>query len=169
MAMLNMLIPEFWSTYYQATTSLLAGNAEEWIRHSDLAFPKMAKCDFRPYGPSGSQQNFDAFCLLPQNVLSQKLFVIIWLWYIMQVTVSICNIAYWAVLIYSVNIRIWVLQGVAMKGISRKLIQHSLRNVQLGHFFILKQIAKNTNVTTFVELLSELTLGSTNLNSSKSI
>ena len=43
-----------------------------------LIFPKMTKCIFHTYGPSGTVQNHDALCILPINVLNEKIYFMAW-------------------------------------------------------------------------------------------
>lgn len=162
MVMLNMIVPGFWVTYSQATSSLLVGDMLGWTIYSDLIFPKIAKCIFTTVGPSGSAQKLDALCLLPQNVLNEKIFVIVWMWYTVQLTVSISNLVYWTVICYSKKVRVAILRSHAMMVVSRKQIMHLTNKAHLGNFFVLNQIAKNTNSTTFVELMSELSLHTVN-------
>lgn len=162
MVMLNMIVPGFWVTYAQATSSLLVGDMSAWTIYSGLIFPKIAKCIFTTVGPSGSAQKLDALCLLPQNVLNEKIFVIVWLWYTVQLTVSISNLVYWTVICCSKNVRVAILRSHAMMVVSRKQIMHLTNKAHLGNFFVLNQIAKNTNSTTFVELMSELSLNKVN-------
>ena len=38
----------------------------------DVLFPKMSKCNIQIYGPSGTLQRFDALCVLPLNILHDK-------------------------------------------------------------------------------------------------
>lgn len=131
--------------------------------YSDFVFPRIAKCQYKSYGPSGSPQIFDALCLLPLNVLNQKLFVIIWLWYVCQLFVSIGNLIYWAAIYYSRNIRIEILRRRSLLSISRKQIMQASNQGHLGNFFVLKQIARNTNTVTFVEILTELAMKNSNV------
>lgn len=35
-------------------------------------FPRMTKCTFHKFGPSGTLEKHDAFCLLPLNILNEK-------------------------------------------------------------------------------------------------
>lgn len=161
MGMLNVIIPEFWSRYSQAISALLAGDPKNWMLHSELIFPIEAKCTYEPYGASGSLQKFDALCLLPLNILNQKLFIIIWIWYIVQLITSVLNLLYWIVVSHSENVRIFILHEKSMKSISRKLILDASRKAQLGHFFVLNQIAKNTNPITFIELINNLAMNNT--------
>lgn len=140
-----------------------SGKLSDWTMYSDSVFPRTAKCLYKAYGPSGSPQIFDALCLLPLNVLNQKIFVIIWVWYIFQLIVSIVNLIYWAAVYYSRNIRIEILRRRSLLSISRKQMMQATCKGHLGHFFVLNQIAKNTNTVTFVEILTELSMKNVNV------
>lgn len=160
--MVNMMIPGFWNRYAQAISALLIGDPINWMWHSDAIFPKIAKCTYYSYGPSGTRQNFDAQCLLPLNILNQKLFIVVWIWFIMQLIASILNLVYWIIVSFSTSVRIYILREKTLNSVSRKLITHATQKAHLGHFFVLNQIAKNTNAVTFVELISDLGLSSIN-------
>lgn len=62
------------------------------------------------------------------------------------------------------NLRIYILFQKSMKDIPRETIRRASCNAHLGHFFVLNQIAKNTNPETFVELIAELVLNTVALN-----
>ncbi|KAJ9577539.1 hypothetical protein L9F63_005912 [Diploptera punctata] len=49
---------------------------------SELTFPKVTKCNFHKYGPSGTIQLYDALCVLPLNLFHEKIFHFLWYWYI---------------------------------------------------------------------------------------
>lgn len=44
----------------------------------ELVFPINASCNFRKFGPSGTKENKDVVCLLPQNVLNEKMYLFLW-------------------------------------------------------------------------------------------
>lgn len=159
---MNRIIPGFWKQYYHAISALLTGNSINWLLYSEKIFPKIAKCAYESYGPSGTIQKFDAFCLLPLNILNQKLFIIIWIWYIIQFSLSILNLLYWFIVSFNANLRVFILHQKTMKSVSRKIILNASHEAHLGHFFVLNQIAKNTNPITFVELISDLAMNATN-------
>jgi hypothetical protein len=46
----------------------------------DLVFPKVTKCTFRKYGPSGTLQLHDALCVMALNIVSEKIYVLLWIW-----------------------------------------------------------------------------------------
>lgn len=49
----------------------------------DVAFPKMVKCTFSKYGYSGTPESIDSLCILPLNVINEKVFFVLWFWYLM--------------------------------------------------------------------------------------
>lgn len=154
--LLSIIIPGFWLQYYKAISALILGDPINWMIHSETIFPWAAKCTYESYGPSGSIQKFDAFCLLPLNILNQKLFIIVWIWYIIQVIISILNLLYWILVLCSENVRIYILCQKSMKSVSRQIILIASCEAHLVHFFVLSQIAKNINPETFVELIFSL-------------
>ena len=50
-------------------------------------FPRMTKCTFQTFGPSGSVATTDALCILPLNILNEKIFLFLWFW---SVLLSLC-------------------------------------------------------------------------------
>merc|ERR1711936_37357 len=51
-------------------------------------FPLLAKCSISNMGPSGSVQTRDALCLLTVNLINQKMFLLIWLWFSVLLFIS---------------------------------------------------------------------------------
>lgn len=43
-------------------------------------FPKITKCSFQTYGASGTIQTHDGLCVLPINVLNEKIVLFLWIW-----------------------------------------------------------------------------------------
>ena len=60
----------------------------------DLVFPKLTKCDFYLYGPSGSVQNKDGLCVLPLNIINEKIYVFLWFWFILVAAVTGVHLVY---------------------------------------------------------------------------
>lgn len=46
----------------------------------DEIFPKVAKCVFHKFGPSGIIMRHDALCVLPLNILNEKIYAFVWYW-----------------------------------------------------------------------------------------
>lgn len=41
-------------------------------------FPRVTKCTFHKYGPSGTIQRHDTLCVLALNILNEKIYIFLW-------------------------------------------------------------------------------------------
>ena len=44
-------------------------------------FPKVTKCTFNKYGPSGTVERTDHLCVLAINIINEKIYVFLWFWF----------------------------------------------------------------------------------------
>merc|ERR1711884_112479 len=49
----------------------------------EYIFPKVAKCTFERFGPSGTIEVFDGLCVLPINIINEKIYIFLWFWFIL--------------------------------------------------------------------------------------
>ncbi|XP_062554826.1 innexin inx7 [Armigeres subalbatus] len=54
----------------------------------DTIFPKVTKCHFHKYGPSGTIQQHDALCVMALNVINEKIFTFLWFWYAIIIIIT---------------------------------------------------------------------------------
>lgn len=57
-------------------------------------FPRVTKCTFHKYGPSGSIQKHDALCVLALNILNEKIYIFLWFWFIILAVLSGLSLVY---------------------------------------------------------------------------
>ncbi|XP_056638220.1 innexin inx7 isoform X2 [Diorhabda carinulata] len=58
----------------------------------DEVFPKITKCTFHKYGPSGSIQYHDAMCVMALNIINDKIYTGLWFWFIFLFVCSILGL-----------------------------------------------------------------------------
>uniref|UniRef100_T1JN41 Innexin n=1 Tax=Strigamia maritima TaxID=126957 RepID=T1JN41_STRMM len=51
-------------------------------------FPRVTKCIFHKYGPSGTVQRHDSLCVLPLNIVNEKIYLIMWFWFVVLAIVT---------------------------------------------------------------------------------
>ena len=136
--------------------------ARLWIYYSqyeyswdplDQIFPKMTKCQFRKHGVGGQIQIHDALCNLPQNVLNEKIYVIMWLLLVPLGIISAIAVFYRLHCIFVPLIRIPVLSKSHNKW--REITKICLTR-PYGDWFLLQQMSKNVDIDTFDKFLDAL-------------
>jgi len=118
-------------------------------------FPKVAKCSFEKYGSSGSIQKIDGLCLLPLNVLNEKIYVFLWFWFLFIAVLSIFNSIFRSVVMISSKFRLFLLRNVSSGSPQIELTTIN-EQFDIGDWFILCQIGKNLDIVIFKELVSSL-------------
>lgn len=153
--LVNFIFGDFWNSYQPAMQALFALDMNAWTQYNSLVFPKLAKCDFHYIGPSGSKQNMDALCLLPQNILNEKIFAFLWLWFIALGVASGLQVLYRVVQMCSQGLRFQLLyKEVAPTSYHR--LKRVSREATFGHWFMLYQMARNVNRVVMRDLIREL-------------
>ena len=57
-------------------------------------FPRLAACDYIRYGPGGGQERKNALCVLGLNMINDKIFLIVWYWYLILLIIGICRLLF---------------------------------------------------------------------------
>lgn len=118
----------------------------------------MTKCTLNTYGPSGTIQNHDALCVLPINVLNEKIYLVIWFLLMSLALFTYIHHVIAAVIILSHSLRKKILAFYLVKDrkdLHRKLFR-ILDMTSIGDWLMLFMIAKNTDSVTFSELINEI-------------
>eukprot|EP00092_Neocalanus_flemingeri_P075251 GFUD01093199.1.p1 GENE.GFUD01093199.1~~GFUD01093199.1.p1 ORF type:complete len:449 (+),score=85.56 GFUD01093199.1:92-1348(+) len=119
----------------------------------DDVFPKMTKCQFNRHGPGGDINNHDALCLLPLNIVNEKIYLVMWLWLITLAVASALAVIYRATCVVVPGVRTYMLWGETSKW---SHIADVCKDGHYGDWFLLRQISKNVDQETFDEFLTQL-------------
>ena len=76
-------------------------------------FPRMAKCNLNYYGSSGTIQKIDALCLLPLNIVNEKIYIFLWFWLITLAIVSGLALLYRLAFFLSPSLRLFLIRRLA--------------------------------------------------------
>ncbi|XP_019557661.2 innexin inx5 [Aedes albopictus] len=166
MCLMNFLFGGFWTSYQPAIQALLSLDMNAWTSYNSLVFPKLAKCDFSYIGPSGTKQNLDALCLLPQNIVNEKIFAFLWLWFILLAIVSGAQLCYRLLQLCCQSVRFRVLFSL-LNPISYHRLKRVVRESNIGYWFLLYQMARNINKGVMREIIRDLSRIGQELNMSK--
>jgi len=118
-------------------------------------FPKVTKCTFHKYGASGTVQTIDGLCILPLNIINEKIYVFIWFWFIFLAIISAIHFAYRLAVIFTPCLRENLLKARARLVQSYEVTNICAKTTR-GDWFILYQLGKNIDPIIFKEFLSGL-------------
>ncbi|RXG56266.1 Innexin inx1 [Armadillidium vulgare] len=96
---------EFMKYGIKVRTRILRSRPGREGRPNDIRFPRMTKCHFHIFGPSGTIERRDSLCLLPLNMLNEKTFIFIWFWYVILATLLSSLVLYRLILLAMPGLR----------------------------------------------------------------
>jgi hypothetical protein len=140
---------------YQFTTyglDVLNKSEENFTERDDAmnrVFPKIAKCTFHKYGPSGTIQNHDGLCVLPLNIINEKIYCFLWFWFVFLAAITGVWLLYRMAIIFFLDLRVSTIYYRAEGVVDKRQISATLNNPnhgyiqQLGDYLILYLITKN--------------------------
>lgn len=105
-------------------------------------FPKLTKCTFSKFGPSGDVQKHDNLCLLPLNIMNEKGYLFLWFWFWFLVILSISAVIFKVVVIGFPRSRYFLLHSFNRLVPDRDFIT-VLNHVSYGDWFLLYLLSKN--------------------------
>lgn len=156
MILTHVIINNFWTEFRPAMSAFMIKDFKLFRQEATVLFPLAARCNYTTFGHSASIVNHDALCMMPQNVVNEKIFVFIYIWYIVILILSLCNLAmFFMMLIYN-SIRIVDVGRMLGRSASRRECKKISSNGHLGIWFTLKMFHKNLSPVLFQDFVKEL-------------
>lgn len=118
-------------------------------------FPRLAKCEYFQYGQSGEVVRYDTMCLLPVNILAEKVYLFLWFWLVGLGSASLLLLPYRLVQLLTPSLRSMSL-WMKCNTLSLNCVRNVLRCGKLGDWFLLHLLAKNLHSLHFHELMESL-------------
>ncbi|KAF0289299.1 Innexin inx2 [Amphibalanus amphitrite] len=122
-----------------------------------LVFPKMTKCTFHKYGASGTVQRIDGLCVLPLNIINEKIYIMLWFWFIVLSVLTGLVLLYRIAQVFHPQLRLQLLM-VRARLASHHDVAIVARKCQIGDWFVLYQMGKNMDPIAFKELIGKLAM-----------
>ena len=108
----------------------------------------MTKCTFHKFGPSGTVEKFDGLCVLPLNIINEKIYVFLWFWFIILTVITGMQVIYRFVLVSCLIIK----GQIISKCLFRVFNFFQKRNENTSH------ISKNELICSFFRRIHDLTI-----------
>ncbi|XP_041631055.1 innexin inx5 [Drosophila kikkawai] len=152
---LEVFLNGFWTKYLQALATIPLYDWDHWNRISSSVFPKIAKCEVLKFGASGTATIMDNLCILPLNILNEKIFVFLWAWFLLMALMSGLNLLCRLAMILSSYLREQMIRS-QLRFMSMRHVQRALRDLTIGDWFLLMKVSVNVNPMLFRDLMQEL-------------
>ncbi|EZA59866.1 innexin inx1 [Ooceraea biroi] len=129
---------------------------EERIDPMVYIFPRVTKCIFHKYGPSGTIQQHDSLCILPLNIVNEKTYIFIWFWFLILSGMLIGLLLYRLAIIIMTSLRSRLLH-LSTRMLPIEICQSVSKKLDLGDWWILYCLASNMDSLLYRDFLMEFT------------
>lgn len=118
-------------------------------------FPRMTKCTFRKFGVSGDLEKHDSLCILPLNVVNEKIYIFLWFWFIILTVLTVFVLVFRVIIIFSPRMRVYLLR-MRYRLIRSDAIDLIVRRSKMGDWFLFYMLGENVDSVIFRDVLHEL-------------
>lgn len=149
-------------TYGLDVLSFSEMEAEDRVDPMHKVFPKVTKCEFHKYGPSGTVEIKDGLCVLPVNIINEKTFIFIWFWLVVVACITGIFLLYRIATLLGPQIRVALITVKGGKSTKRDEVEAILEPQSLsflekiGDWLVLYFICKNLDALTVNDLIRNL-------------
>ncbi|XP_063696774.1 innexin shaking-B [Culicoides brevitarsis] len=145
---------EFWTFGFDVISHMEA-DQEDRMDPMIYIFPRMTKCTFYKYGVSGEVERHDAICILPLNVVNEKIYIFLWFWFILLFILSALTLFYRIIIIFSPRMRVYLLR-LRFRLVRRDAIEIIVRRSKMGDWFLLYMLGENIDSIVFRDVMQDL-------------
>ena len=119
-------------------------------------FPITVNCELKTAGVNGKADVKSDICMLGQNVMNQKIYLVLWIWFAILFSVSGCMIVYRVVTCLLPEYQRKQIQNYLKSSDDYAVKRLRLDFDHIGNFFVLTQIARNVTPYTFRKFLDKV-------------
>lgn len=130
-------------------------NQSEISNPMNRMFPRMTKCRFKKYGDSGDISNYDILCLLPLNIVNEKIYLFIWFWYFALLLLMTMVIVYRIFIFVAVRLRAYFLKSRCQLSTTKSL-KLICEKGNIGDWFLMYMLANNLDPLLIKDITDEI-------------
>ena len=142
-------------TYGTKVIKFMQCDQEDRVDPMIYIFPRMTKCMFYKFGVSGEVERHDALCILPLNIVNEKIFIFEWFWFIILAILTFLLVLYRFIMIFSYTFRVYLFKW-HYKRIIDEDIENVAKNCSFGSWYLLYMIGTNMDAGIFSEAVKKL-------------
>merc|ERR1711936_1236257 len=149
-------------TYGSDVFAMTFGDPEGRSDPMNMVFPKVTKCTFHKYGPSGTVTRHDGLCILALNIINEKIYVFLWFWLVFLAVVTGLVLIYRFAVILGSQIRTAIIARKGTKKTKRSDVESILEPdslnffEKLGDWVLIYLVVRNLNNLVVNDLINAL-------------
>ena len=155
MILLDRFFDGTFFTYGIEVMSFADRDQEDRIDPMIYVFPRMTKCTFHKFGTSGNIEKHDALCILPLNIVNEKIYIFVWFWLLILGMLTFLVLVYRVAIIFSPYIRAFVLH-LRYRRIKKECIDMVIGKSYVGDWFLIYLLGQNIDSVIFKDVIHEL-------------
>ncbi|CAG2159069.1 unnamed protein product [Oppiella nova] len=128
---------------------------EERIDPMIRIFPRVTKCRFYKYGPSANIETIDALCLLPLNIINEKIYIFLWFWFLLLAALTAIVIMFRLVIIACPPVRVYLL-NLRFRLSQLDHLHTIVRRISIGDWFLVYMLGQNIDSVIYQEVIQDL-------------
>jgi len=148
------------TTYGTQVLQFPYDNPENRVDPMSRIFPRMTKCIFHKYGGSGTIQKFDALCVLGMNILNEKIYIVLWFWFIILAIITAVNLVIRAIQLFCPNTRQRFVKletrGYLGRNVNQQDVERVVSQMSYSDFLIFYFLAQAMDKKNFGDLIREM-------------
>lgn len=118
-------------------------------------FPRLTKCKFLRYGPSASIEAIDALCLLPLNIINEKIFIFLWFWFVFLASITAAMLIFALIIIACPSVRVYML-NIKFRMSQLDHLYLIVRKSTIGDWFLLYLVGQNMDSYILRDIIEDL-------------
>jgi len=115
-------------------------------------FPRLTKCTFHRYGSSGDVQRHDAMCILPINIINEKIYVFLWFWFYFLAIVSVLALVWRLATILVPKLRVMATRS-RCRLVNQEALEEICHKTKVGDWFVFDLLSKNLDPLNYRDLV----------------
>jgi len=158
----NMFLNDQFTKYGLEAAQFLSKSTEKQ-RDGDnnplcSTFPTVTRCDMDYKGTGTGPAKSTGVCILSQNIINQKIYIVLWFWFIIMMAIGTLQILFELSFLSFKPLRKWLITLQMGKFDTNHVRQYVDKNCTIGDWFLLYQIGKNMDkhvFRLFLEIVSQ--------------
>ena len=150
---INLFLGGMFTTYGGQVWEISNMDPEDRYDPMNLIFPKVAKCTFRRNGPSGTIETFDGLCVLPVNIINEKIYIFLWYWLVILTIITCIYLGYRLITFCSKSTRKATLRARANMLVDNEIVEGIIKKIGVGDWWFLCQLGANLDPVHFQSIV----------------